>query len=165
MGVYCYGVKPKWDISDCVMEIDFPIFLKYRDMSLEEKSEHPDWKKEGMTFYEQHGSMEDLNVGFTFLCNWWGWRPLWKYICEQCKDVLTWEDECEGGWNNGHLIDEKKCELISKILTELIESGHTKSYETNVFPSLPEAENYFFGEEIVIRFRDFVGKCGGFEIC
>ena len=67
--------------------------------------------------------------GDYFRNNCWWWRPLWNFVCDECSDVITEDDASGGHYNDGHLIDETKCEVIVERLTEMLESGYVKTYQ------------------------------------
>lgn len=60
--------------------------------------------------------------------NYSWWRPLWKYVYEACKDILTEEDFKEGNWNNGYLIDSDKTIRIAIRLERLLNHGEVEKY-------------------------------------
>ena len=66
--------------------------------------------------------------GDYFRNNCWWWRPLWDFVCDNV-DVITEDDASGGHYNDGHLIDEKKCDVIVERLTELLENGYVKTYQ------------------------------------
>lgn len=67
--------------------------------------------------------------GKYFRNNCWWWRPLWQYIADECKDILTAKDISSGCYNDGHFISAKKAFAISQRLDKLIAEGKVKDYE------------------------------------
>lgn len=67
--------------------------------------------------------------GEYFRNNVWWWRPLWDYVAESCKDVLSESDLRKGGYNDGHLIHNDKAKRIAIRLEHLVRQGEVKRYE------------------------------------
>ena len=79
--------------------------------------------------FDLYGERPKKEVGEYFRNSVWWWRPLWDYVTEVCKDVLTKGDVNDGYWNNGHWIHAKQAKRIAERLTELLNSGKTRDYE------------------------------------
>lgn len=80
--------------------------------------------------FDVYGIAASSEAGEYFRNNVWWWRPLWGYICETCPDILTQEDMREGTLNGGHVIHQAKARKLHERLTQLIETGAVKRYET-----------------------------------
>ncbi len=108
--------------------------------------------------------------GNYFRNNCWWWRPLWNFVANECKEVISEKDYERGSYNDGFLVDYEKCEVIVEKLQKLVEDGRVKEYEKlyqKHLDSLPEDDfdrHYPFSEENVIEFIDFVKESEGFEI-
>ena len=185
MGFDIYGMNP------AMREIDesvYPTFNKYNPMEYSDRMEIFK-KEEGLEdkFYREMNESEEENPGVYFRNNVWWWRPLWNYVCSECKDILSQDDYESGSSNDGHLITQDKAVLIAKRLLELIESGETKGYQDFHRKKADEADannerliadggkkygdgwdwsdSYPFDVENVRAFATFCAESGGFEIC
>jgi len=68
--------------------------------------------------------------------------------------------------NSGIEISEEHCQKLSEIISDKLDSGLIKRYEIKVDElsrSLKE-DCYYFPEEKVRLFNDFLKRCGGFDI-
>jgi hypothetical protein len=79
----------------------------------------------GMDVY---GNNPKSKVGEYFRNNCWYWRPLWDYVCQECKSIITAKDASAGHYNDGHLISATKAVLIANKLDSLLASGEVKAY-------------------------------------
>lgn len=117
MGFDVYGIKP---IENTVK----PEILK-KDWYKLEKQEAKDKYFEAQTKYEEE------NPGQYFRNNVWFWRPLWDYVCEVCKDVMTREEMEAGGSNSGYSIPWLTVVDMTEKLYEEIAAKNHKKYETS----------------------------------
>lgn len=97
--------------------------------------DQPDWlddSKYSEMKRKAYFTWQDNTPGAYFRNNVWYWRPLWKFVCEQCDDILTRKDMEEGISNNGHKISRAKAKRIALRLKEInnkledFEDKHTK---------------------------------------
>tara|TARA_Y100000310_G_scaffold300388_1_gene336031 strand:+ start:402 stop:863 length:462 start_codon:yes stop_codon:yes gene_type:complete len=79
--------------------------------------------------FDISGHNPQSETGTNFRNSVWGWRPLWEFVCKTCDDVITEDDFNSGTFNDGHLIDKDKCEMIVERLTELLDNGDVKKYQ------------------------------------
>lgn len=117
----------------------------------------------------------------------WLWHPLWQYVCNNCRDILTEEEILHGHFNEHYNISKEKAEKIGEHLLELLRSDESVSstgLSNNKYPfnkedyreafiravrsqcndpdfSLPD---YQFDEENVRRFAYFCLESEGFTI-
>ena len=112
--------------------------------------------------------------GEYFRNNCWWWRPLWRYVCENCEDILTEEDMEAGHYNDGKKIDDDKAKKIASKLESLIKDGSVDKYEKEHTkdnerwknnPQMKFRSNYPFERSNVERFKKFCEESGGFMIC
>jgi hypothetical protein len=120
--------------------------------------------------------------GEYFRNNVWYWRPLWEYVCEECKDILTYKDMEKGGWNNGEEITGDQALRIADRLDEAIKTGRTQAWgnvwELNQKQAKLDNEGkkmgdkeydwreaYPFEVDNVKEFAEFCRESGGFSIC
>jgi len=80
------------------------------------------------------------NPGQYFRSNVWYWRPIWKFVCEVCNDVLTEEDYKGGHTNSGYIISKTKAAIIASRLYSLNQNGEIKAYEEAYDKSLKRME-------------------------
>ena len=81
--------------------------------------------------------------GDYFRNNVWWWRPLWKFICENCDSILTEKQKMGGSFNDGTLISENQALEIADALQRLIDSGEVRKYQKarkKALDSLPDEE-------------------------
>ena len=76
--------------------------------------------------------------GNYFRNNCWWWRPLWNYVSNECKEVISQEDYDSGNYNDGHRVDYEKCEFIVEKLQKLVDDGSVKEYEKSYKKHLEE---------------------------
>jgi hypothetical protein len=113
MGFDIFGIKPHNPQHLVKPELDYS-----KDPTDEQKEEYFN----RMEHYER-------NVpGYYFRNNVWWWRPLWTYVCTY-TDVLTSEQQDEGGSNSGAEVDEEQAIELATQLHKLIDSGHTAEHE------------------------------------
>jgi hypothetical protein len=74
----------------------------------------------GMDVY---GLAPDDKSGEYYRCTIFYWHPLWVYVSDKCKDILTIGDRKGGHVNDGNQYDLLKSMRIAKRLFKLIESG------------------------------------------
>jgi hypothetical protein len=81
--------------------------------------------------------------GAYFRQNIWGWRPVWRYVMENCGDIISVEDAQRGSYNDGHEITKEKAKLIANRINSLNKSGdlvsYARTYATEM-DSLPDEE-------------------------
>ena len=87
-----------------------------------------DWSKDipeniKEDYFEIKQQYENDNPGDYFRNNVWWWRPLWKFVCTSCYDILTDKDMEHGSYNDGHSISKTKATRIGKRLSKLIADG------------------------------------------
>jgi len=111
MGFDVYGVNPKRNTEKK------PILLKdYFNLPEDEREEYIEASKE----------FEKENPGEYFRNNVWWWRPLWDYVCNVCKDVMSEKDVQAGHYNDGVIINAETCDaMLEKLMVELATDGHT----------------------------------------
>jgi hypothetical protein len=112
-------------------------------------------------------------TGEYFRNNVWYWRPLWNY-CEAVAPELT-KLVKYAQTNDGDGLKEKESILLSKLLSNEVESGRTAEYEAEYYKEqakLPLVDNkpdwstnYPFSVENVKKFAEFLQYSGGFSIC
>lgn len=82
--------------------------------------------------------------GEYFRNNVWYWHPLWEFVCETCKDILTEEDKRGGTFNEGYRIGARKAQKIYDRLIDLLDNTrHVREYEAlrnATLDSLPDRE-------------------------
>ena len=86
-------------------------------------------KKETEEYFEMKEEFDKKVPGSYFRNNVWWWRPLWKFVCNTCGDILSNEDMENGEYNGGHVIDGHKAVAIALRLNKLLEDGFTFKYE------------------------------------
>ena len=86
---------------------------------------------------------QDNTKGAYFRQSVWGWRPVWKYVMENCEDIISVEDAQNGSFNDGHEITKEKAKLIASRISCLHKSGdltkYAHTYKTKM-DSLPDEE-------------------------
>lgn len=78
--------------------------------------------------FDLHGIDPVTKEGEYFRNNCWWWRPLWQYVCANCKDILTPKQIQSGEYNDGVLIEEEQCIKIADRLDALVKKGKTEAY-------------------------------------
>ena len=73
--------------------------------------------------FEIVGLQPEKEVGKSFSNNVWHWRPLWGYIAETCRDILSEEEIEQGTWNDGYEYSRTKAMKLARRLYELLKSG------------------------------------------
>ena len=101
----------------------------------------------------------DNEQGQYFRNNLWYWHPLWRYICANCKDILTEEEMQGGSFNDGTKISSIKSMQIANRLAELLIDGKVSDYICKY-----KERDFRFKEDNVVDFMNFCGESGGFEI-
>ena len=108
--------------------------------------------------------------GEYFRANVWWWRPLWKFVCVNCDDILNEKDIEEGSWNNMFEIIDKKANKIADRIYDLDKKGEIKKYEKEYKKEIDNLEdgaferNYSFERDFVMQFASFCEESGGFNI-
>ena len=129
-----------------------------------------EWTDKEKEQWEKYEEWRETSGGY-FRNNVWWWRPLWKFVCGVCDDILTDTDRGAGEFNDGHHINHKKATAIAERLFEMLDNGQVKEYEKEYkkyIDSLSEndwSKSYPFSIDNVRAFATFCSKCGGFEIC
>jgi len=103
--------------------------------------------------------------------NWFGWRPLWNFVYENCKDLIT-EDQ----WNMGHancgdLFDQETCRKIAERLKGLKVKDSPEPEIKTITPEMSQEKAdqvmkswYGFGQEDLDEFVEFLSKTNGMAI-
>jgi hypothetical protein len=78
--------------------------------------------------FDLHGENPKDRVGRYFRASIWTWSPLWEYVTSRCCGVLSKRDQEQGYWNDGHLIGERKAELLAERLSTLVQAGDVSKY-------------------------------------
>ena len=131
----------------------------------------PQVKEEYDDFMREKWKWNEENEGSYFRSNVWYWRPLWRFVCSVCDNVLTDDDHERGSSNDGHRISKTKTKRIASRLRKLINSGYVSSHEElyndalNKLDDKDWSKSYPFSTEHVKEFERFCEKSGGFEIC
>jgi len=105
--------------------------------------------------------------GSYFRNNVWWWRPLWKYVCTTCGDILSDRDMERGSYNDGHLIVSSKASKLSDRLQSLIDSGEVKKYADAYkkhLESLPKKKCWLCkgtGKRNDMEVKDGCNSCSG----
>ena len=119
--------------------------------------------------FDLYGFNKNSEVGKYFRNNGWYWRPLWQFVCNECKDILTDEEKDSGMYNEGTVIDASKAHQIADKLAEMVVSGKVSHYSSKYleyqkkFPD-DDISHYPFDEHNVINFMNFCKESEGFEI-
>lgn len=121
--------------------------------------------------------------GEYFRNNVWWWRRLWRFVCLNCSDILTKNEQKNGEYNNCKEISEEKALKIAIRLKEKIKDETVSNYLKEVNKLIKEAkkenkeynkikskkhnweEDYQFTITNLKEFITFVENSGGFEIC
>jgi hypothetical protein len=82
--------------------------------------------------FDLYGIKAINKKGEYFRNNVWGWRPLWNYICNVGKNILTNKDMEEGEWNNGHTINATKTKKLVEALEASIKNKTAKTYAEEI---------------------------------
>ena len=118
--------------------------------------------------YEE--TIEQLSPGIYFRNNNWWWRPLWMYVIDICKDIVTEKDMTSGSFNDGHLISKLKSKRIAKRIRDSEASGDLDLYcttynlEQKELPKDDWRNGYPFSVENALEFATFSDHSGGFQI-
>ncbi len=127
------------------------------------------------------GLEPETKKGEYFRNNVWWWRPLWTYVGDVCKGILTDDDFSNGCMNNCHKISIEKADAIAKVLWREIENGNTKKYSAEYQKIIAKIKIHNKGKKIgdkdfkwgaeypfsvanVREFAEFVEESGGFAI-
>ena len=108
--------------------------------------------------------------GEYFRANVWWWRPLWKFVCVNCDDILNEKDQEKGQWNDWHEIIDKKANKIADRIYDLDKKGEIKKYEKKYKKEINDLEDgaferhYPFERDFVMEFASFCEESGGFNI-
>ena len=70
--------------------------------------------------FDIYGISASGQKGEYFRNSVWWWRPLWDYVCDVCRDILTKKDKDAGHYNDGHRIDSHKAAQIAERLLVLL---------------------------------------------
>ena len=114
--------------------------------------------------FDISGHNPQSETGAYFRNNCWWWRPLWEFVGKTCDDVITEDDFNSGTFNDGHLIDKDKCEVIVERLTELLDNGDVKKYQDErkkILDELPMEECYICKGSGVRDDKVVKGECNG----
>lgn len=65
------------------------------------------------------------DVGRGFYRNIQAWTPLWRFICQNCDDILTAQQMEEGFANDGIKIGARQTKLIVERLENIINSKYS----------------------------------------
>ena len=112
MGFDLYGMNPKENYKhtkrykEIVKKYGDGTFINYGDTPKDVQSE----------YFELKDKYQEENPGHYFRNNVWWWRPLWDFVCMQCRDFMPEKQKEGGNWNDGRLIDQ---ETAAKIGTKL----------------------------------------------
>jgi len=113
MGFDVYGIKPRENTVK-------PEILKKDWYKLEKQGEKD-------KYFEAQKDWENKNPGQYFRNNVWFWRPLWVYVCEVCKDVMTEEEIQAGDSNSGFSISWLTVvDMVEKLQKEIAAKNHKK---------------------------------------
>lgn len=92
------------------------------------------------------------------------WTPLWDYIAETCKDILsTWDIE-QGTCNNGYMYSMTKAVKLAERLYELLQSGKVDDWEKQyllALQRLPDEKCPLCGGSGARDDKYAQGKCNG----
>jgi hypothetical protein len=146
MGFDLFGVKPKENTKK-------PSLLKKDFFDI-----HNDLREEYRNLQTEY---ENNNKGIYFRNNAWWWRPLWIYVYDNCKDILTEKDYESGHYNDGHKISDTKAKRIATRLTKL---DKEEVKDVNYY-AIDDESQYFYKRENVLNFIKFCEESGGFTIC
>ena len=170
MGMDVYGKEPTIHKS----KNDFPLYVKYDDMSWPDREKHPDWEKEKDEYWEQYNAYEQSNPGVYFRNNCWWWRPLWNYcyfISRHYNLNLISEELFElGHSNDGAGLDAEGAMTLAMHLQMSIEDGTAENYDSEYKQEMEAsddefAKSYPFDIRNVADFAEFLEYSGGFSIC
>ena len=164
MGFDVHGLNPR------VNEDNFKVYSKYKDMDFNDKWKILDNNKElRETYWKEEDEFQAANPGTYFRNNCWWWRPLWDYVCVNCKS-LTEDDHHNGHHNGGHEISEEKATLVGLALKAQLKEGVVKEYAEKFEEKRKEVDkedfssHYPFHEDNVREFAEFCLQSGGFSI-
>tara|TARA_R110002110_G_scaffold99916_5_gene255139 strand:- start:365 stop:805 length:441 start_codon:yes stop_codon:yes gene_type:complete len=146
MGFDLFGIKPKQNTKK-------PSLLKKDFFDI-----HNDLREEYRNLETEY---ENNNKGIYFRNNNWWWRPLWIYVYDNCKDILTEKDYESGHYNDGHKISNTKAKRIATRLTKL---DKEQVKDVNYY-AINDESQYFYKRENVLNFIKFCEESGGFTIC
>jgi len=122
MGFDVHGLNPR------INNDNFKTYNKYKDMDFSDKWKILDNnKKLKEKYWKEEDEFQAANPGTYFRNNCWWWRPLWDYVCINCKS-LTEDDHRSGHYNDGHKISEEKATLIGLALKAQLKEGAIKEY-------------------------------------
>ena len=91
------------------------------------------------------------DAGRSFSLNIHGWAPLWRFICQNCDDILTALQMEEGFLNDGIRISARQTKQIVERLESIIDSKSSMLNSRNLRSAL-------------IEFLEFARNSGGFKI-
>jgi len=143
----------------------------------------------GMDVY---GKKPKNEKGKYFRNNVWWWHPLWEYVEYAFPDIA--EKVPYAHSNDGDGLGARDAKILALKLRKNLKDGKVAEYALerqqildtakleheeaqkqkaisegksldNFKPDHFWAESYFFSEENVIKFTEFLENCGGFEIC
>jgi hypothetical protein len=88
------------------------------------------------------------------------WHPLWNYVLQVApwvaRNVSSGRRKFRGG------LCSTACTDLANILTAELSAGTVRSYVAHSVRS--QSEDSDFSIANVVRFRDFLASCGGFEL-
>ena len=169
MGMDVYGKNPTVHKS----KDDFPVYVKYDDMTWPDREKHPDWEKEKDDYWIQYNEYEKANPGIYFRNNCWWWRPLWNYCAFVDRhyklDIIDDDLHQSGHYNDGAGLDDKDSMTLAMHLQMSLEDGTAQQYEKEYKEEMEAsdeefAKSYPFNIENVADFAKFLEYSGGFMI-
>ena len=176
MGMDVSGKNPQMNKS---IE-DFPVLAKWNAINWGDR-DTDEWKKEEKQYWKEEEEYNKLNCGIYFRNNCWWWRPLWNFVCENCKGILSDDQMESGNYNDGVEITSQQAKEIGETISMLDKAGVLEEYELKYETERAQAEennkgkkvgdedynwasSYPFNADNVRRFGKFATESGGFEI-
>lgn len=158
------------------------IYKQYSALEWKERQEAFD-KQEGLEkqYWKEQDEYELKNSGVYFRNNCWWWRPLWNFVCENCKGILSDDQMESGNYNDGVEITSQQAKEIAETIEMLDKEGVLEEYQLKYEAERIKAEednkgkkcsdegynwasSYPFNAENVRRFGEFAKQSGGFQI-
>ena len=103
------------------------------------------WKYDKKELEEYHNKFDKWQEqsGTYFRNNVWWWRPLAEYVLKYTKVIPNTKKHREG-WNtnSGYQVSNRYAEEIAKQLKFLIDTGHTKKFQTDYMKEFVKAEKF-----------------------
>jgi hypothetical protein len=116
-------------------------------------------------YLETEDPIKNALYGICFSNNISWWPSLWNFVCQIGKDILSNEQMKNGYYNDGIEITKEQCQMLSKIITEQLDSGNVKQWEIDFNEYMSSIQNTdHFAEDNVRLFNEFLKRCGGFRI-